>query len=46
MLQQYLSSCQYKTPTVDNGTNGHNADKRAKSNGHKEKNREEKTFYG
>ena len=37
MLQQYPSSCQHKTPTVDNSTNGDNADKRGKRNGQKEK---------
>ena len=42
MLQQYPSSCQYKTPTVDNRTNGDNADKRAKRKGHKGKKRQKK----
>ena len=46
MLQQYPSRCQYKTTTVDTSTNGHNADKRAKRNGHKEKRDKKKPFCG
>ena len=46
MLQQYPSRCQYKTTTVDTSTNGHNADKIAKRNGHKEKRDKKKPFWG